>query len=202
MNDDNQDKKAVNEDLEEKDNVTDITEDVKDDSHKGKKRKKIITKELEETISKLQEENTNIKNENAQIKDTLLRQMAEFDNYKKRTQREFSEIIVNANAHLIKDILQVIDELELSLKSTEENKEFDSFYEGIKLIYNKFLDILKEKGLKSIEAVGKEFNTDQHDAVMQMEKEGTPSNLVLEEYQKGYTFNERIIRHSKVVVSK
>ena len=92
--------------------------------------------------------------------------------------------------------------MDLSLKSSEENKEFDSFHEGINLIYTKFLDILKQKGLKSIEAVGKKFDTDHHEAVMQMEKEDTPSNTVIEEYQKGYMLNERILRHAKVVVSK
>lgn len=195
-------KHNVGEDTHSQEEKSDIGKDPKPDTHKSRKRKKPSLKELEKTIMKVEEENTQLKSENAQAKDSLLRQMAEFDNYKKRTQREFSELIANANAQLIKDILQIIDELDLSLKSSEENKEFDSFHEGINLIYIKFLDILKQKGLKPIEAVGKEFDTDHHEAVMQMEKEDTPSNTVIEEYQKGYTLNERILRHAKVVVSK
>ena len=195
-------KHNAGEDTHSKEEKIDTGKDPKPDSYKSRSRKKSSLKELEKTIMRLEEENKQLKTENAQVKDSLLRQMAEFDNYKKRTQREFSELIANANALLIKDILQIIDELDLSLKSSEENKDFYSFHEGINHLYTKFLDILKQKGLKPVESVGKEFDTDHHEAVMQMEKKDTPSNTVIEEYQKGYMLNERILRHAKVVVSK
>ena len=162
---------------------------------KTKKRGKSKVKELEESLSKSLEEN-------ARLNDTLLRNMADFENYKKRIEREFSELILNVNANFVKDILQILDELELSLKSSKENGDFESFYEGITLIYNKFLELLKIKGLKPIESIGKEFDVEMHEAVLQMEKEGHPPNIVIDEYQKGYLFNDRVLRHAKVVVSK
>ena len=76
--------------------------------------------------------------------------MADFENYKKRTEKEFADLISNANTNLIKDILHIVDELELSLKASKENTDYDSFYEGVNLIYTKFLDLLKQKGLKPI----------------------------------------------------
>ena len=161
-------------------------------AHKSRKSK---GKELEEELKK-------VKEQNSELKESLLRKMADFENYKKRTEREFADLISNANTNLIKDILHILDELELSLKASKENTDYDSFYEGVNLIYTKFFDLLKQKGLKPIESVGEEFNVDKHEAVMQKEKEGTPSNIIIEEYQKGYLFNDRVIRHSKVVVSK
>ena len=162
---------------------------------KIKKKGKSKVKELEESLSKVLEEND-------RLKETLLRKMSDFENYKKRIERDFSELILNANANFAKDILQILDELELSLKTSEEKEDLESFYEGITLIYNKFLDLLKKRGLEPIESIGKEFDVEMHEAVLQMEKEGHPPNIVIDEYQKGYLFNGRVLRHAKVVVSK
>ena len=161
---------------------------------KHKKRKSRI-KELEEALSE------GLK-ENAQLKDNLLRRMADFENYKKRVEKEFSEITLKANAEFAKDILQVLDELEISLKKSKENSDFETFYEGINLIYNKFIEILKSKGIQLIESIGKEFDVEKHDAILMMEKEGTPSNIIIDEYQKGYLINDKVLRHAKVVVNK
>ena len=162
---------------------------------KAPKLRKSKSKELEEELKK-------VKEQNSEIKESLLRKMADFENYKKRTEREFTDLISNANTNFIKDILHILDELELSLKASKENTDYNSFYEGVNLIFTKFLDLLKQKGLKPIESVGEEFDVDMHEAVMQKEEKGTPSNIIIEEYQKGYLFNGRVIRHSKVVVNK
>ena len=170
------------------------TDEKKTELKKPKKRKSRI-KELEEALSE------GLK-ENAQLKDNLLRRMADFENYKKRVEKEFSEIILKANADFARDILQVLDELEISLKKPKENSDFETFYKGINLIYNKFIEILKSKGIQPIESIGKEFDVEKHDAILLMEKEGTPSNIIIDEFQKGYLINDKVLRHAKVVVNK
>ncbi len=165
------------------------------DKKKDKKSGKSRIKELQELLSKVSEENKD-------LKDKLLRNMADFENFKKRKSKEFSELSYYISFDFAKDILQILDQLELSLKSSKENGNFDSFYKGVLLIYNNFLEMLNKKGIKPFESVGKEFNVEQHEAVMQVEAEEQSSNIVIEEYQKGYLFNDRILRHAKVVVCK
>ena len=166
----------------------------KQETSKTKKRKRTsVTEKLKKEIEKL-------KTENAEIKDQLLRKAAEFENYKKRTEKEKRELILNANEELIKNILPVIDDLERSLKSKNNND--DSFYKGIELIYSKLMKILSEQGLKKIEAIGTKFDIEKHDAIMQMESKDYDSDYVIDEYEKGYELNGKVIRHSKVVVSK
>ncbi len=139
-------------------------------------------------------------------KEQLLRTLAEFENYKKRTQREIHQILNNANEKLIIELLPVIDDLERSLKAaaavnTDEGA-VRQVVQGFEMIYTKFLQILQRRGLRAMESVGQELNVDYHDALMQAEKADTPPNIILEEFEKGYFLNDKVIRHAKVIVSK
>ena len=137
----------------------------------------------------------------AHWKDLYLRLAAEADNVKKRLIRETAQSVLFANAELIKTILPVIDDLERSLKYSNDTSP-DEFRTGVELIHKKILSILSGAGLEALDAVGKPFDVDEHDALLQVEKEGVGPGVVLEEHEKGYRFHGKVIRHAKVVVSK
>lgn len=136
-----------------------------------------------------------------QYKDMLLRKAAEFDNYKRRIELETANIVRFATESLIDDLLPVLDDFERSLKHGRENKESDALFKGVELIYLKLAKVLEGRGVKTFEAVGKEFSVDYHDALMQMPRNDLPPHMVIEEVEKGYMLNDKVIRHAKVVVS-
>lgn len=136
-----------------------------------------------------------------QLKDQLLRKAAEFDNYKRRTENDFASLTKFAAENIITQLVPVLDDFNRSLKSIKEKAENDSLYKGIELIYAKFLKVLEAQGLKTMDVVGKEFNVDVHDALMQMPRADVPPHTVLEEVEKGYLLFDKVIRHAKVVVS-
>lgn len=159
---------------------------------KAKKQKDSIYKKR---IKKLEEE--------VQLyKDHLLRKAAEFDNYKKRTEKNIADIINNASENLIKELLPVVDDCERTISAMQNTEHCDTLNSAIEMIYNKLIKILEAKGLQPIEAVGKEFDANLHDAMMVKESKDKPENIILEEFEKGYSLNGKVIRHSKVVVSK
>jgi molecular chaperone GrpE len=134
-------------------------------------------------------------------KDQFLRKAADFENFKKRMENEFINITSFANEALIAEILPVLDDLTRSLTAGKARREFGAFYKGVELIHSKLMKILEARGLKPIEALGKEFNVDYHEALMQMPKENVPAHTVIEEVEKGYTLHDKVIRHSKVIVA-
>jgi molecular chaperone GrpE len=134
-------------------------------------------------------------------KDLLYRKAAEFENYKKRAENEVASVVKFANESLIGDLLPVLDDFERSLKAAKTSKEFDSLFRGIEMIYQKLLKNLEKRGIKSFDTVGKEFNVDFHDALLQIPKEDVAPHTVLEEIEKGYTLHDKVIRHAKVIVS-
>lgn len=136
------------------------------------------------------------------LKDQLLRTAAEFDNYRRRSEKEYSNLIRTANSDLIAQLLPILDDLERSISSRTEKTDFDAFFEGVRLVYAKFTKILQNSGLEYIDAVGKEFDPNLHEALLTMERDGHPANIVIEEHLKGYKMNDKVIRHSKVIVSK
>ena len=150
----------------------------------------------EKTVKKLQ-------NELQEEKDKYLRLSADFDNYRKRTLKEKMELSKYAGEEIYLRILPVIDDLERAMKSIEEAKEIEAVKEGILLIYNKFKEYLKQQGVKEIEALHQEFNTDVHEAVTQI-----PANdkklkgKVVDCLENGYYLNDKVIRYSKVVIGK
>ena len=134
--------------------------------------------------------------------DKLLRIQADFDNYKKRLGKERIEFIKFANEDIIIEILKILDDFERAVEAGKTKHDFDVLYKGIEMIYKDLKEFLKQKGLKEIDAKGKPFNPHEHEAMMQEETDEHPEDHVVEEFQKGYRLNDRIIRPSKVKVSK
>ena len=136
-----------------------------------------------------------------QYKDLLLRKAAEFDNYKRRIESETTNIFKYATESLVEDLLPVLDDFERSLKHRKESKDNDALVKGIELIYQKLVKVLEGRGVKTFDTVGKEFSVEYHDALMQIPRTDVPYHTILEEVEKGYTLNDKVIRHAKVVVS-
>lgn len=137
----------------------------------------------------------------AASKDQLLRKAAEFENYKRRSEQNSLNFAKYASESIILELLPIIDDLSRSLKSGKERSENDPFYKGVDLILNKFTKVLESQGVKAIESVGKEFNVDFHDVMMQVPKSGVAPHTIIEEIEKGYFLHDRVIRHAKVVVA-
>jgi len=136
-----------------------------------------------------------------ELTDRLQRQMAEFDNFRKRTEKEKSVMYEIGAKSVVEKILPVIDNFERGLAAMEEQAAGDAFLEGMDMIYKQFLTTLEEIGVKPIEALGAEFDPNLHNAVMHVEDEEADENIVVEEFQKGYTYRDSIVRHSMVKVA-
>ncbi len=133
-----------------------------------------------------------------ELTDKLKRNLAEFDNFRKRTEKEKSSMYVIGARDVIEKILPVVDNFERGLAQAQEG---DAFADGMKMIYKQLMTALEELGVKPIEAVGREFNPDLHNAVMHVEDETVGDNIVVEEFQKGYTYKDFVVRHSMVKVA-
>ncbi|MBQ0000409.1 MAG: nucleotide exchange factor GrpE [Clostridiales bacterium] len=133
-----------------------------------------------------------------ELTDRLMRSMAEFDNYRKRTEKEKSSMYIIGAKEIVEKILPVVDNFERGLKQAAEG---DAFADGMKMIYKQMLTTLEDLGVKPIEAVGQEFNPDFHNAVMHVDDESVGENIVVEEFQKGYTYKDFVVRYSMVKVA-
>ncbi|MGA1790924.1 MAG: nucleotide exchange factor GrpE [bacterium] len=142
------------------------------------------------------------KERNKELYDKYLRLQAEFENFKKRMEREKCEYFKYALERLIKDLIPVFDHLELAIQSAKESKNFESFSEGIQLIYKQLKDILAKEGLSYECSVGEKFDPCKHEAMMHMESADHEPNVVMEEHKKGYFLNDRLIRPAMVTVAK
>lgn len=136
-----------------------------------------------------------------ELTDKLTRQMAEFDNYRKRTEKEKSGMYEIGAKDVIEKILPVIDNFERGLAAVPEDQKEDSFVTGMEMVYKQIMTTLDGIGVKPIEAVGQEFNPDLHNAVMHVEDEELGENIVAEEFQKGYTYRDSVVRYSMVKVA-
>ena len=136
-----------------------------------------------------------------ELKDKLTRQMAEFDNFRKRTEKEKSAMYEIGAKDIIEKILPVVDNFERGLGAVTEEQREDSFVAGMEMIYKQIMTTLDTVGVKAIEAVGNEFNPDFHNAVMHIEDEEVGENIIVEEFQKGYTYRDTVVRHSMVKVA-
>ena len=167
-------------------------EKVTEESKPEKKSKKKLSKT--EQIQELQYQL-------AELNDKYLRLFSEFDNYRKRMNKQMGEVIKTASKQLIEDLLPVLDDFDRSIQALKEHNSSTEALEGVELIYNKFFNILKSKGLEPMDSKGKDFDTDYHDAITQ-----TPApkeelkGKVVDVVEKGYLLNGTIIRHAKVVV--
>lgn len=155
------------------------------------------------TEEKLQKELDEANEKIAVLEDKYLRQVAEFDNYRKRTIKEKAELIKNGGERAIESILPVLDDFERALSNMAKDENAAEIMTGVELIYNKFVGILKQNGLQKIETEGADFNTDFHEAIAIIP---TPDEKmkgkVLDCVQAGYTLNEKVIRHAKVAVGE
>ena len=176
---------------------------------KNKKAKKMKEVEIEdeksneEIIEISTEEKINqLETEVLEFKDKLLRKAAEFENYKRRTENDQMNLLTYAAESFIKKLLPVVDDFERSLQHIEDAQDIDAIKQGIKLIYDKLMKIFHEQGVKKIDSVGKHFDVEYHEALMQRADDSVESHTVLDELEKGYTYNDKVIRHAKVIVSE
>ncbi len=139
---------------------------------------------------------------NNELEDRVKRQMAEFENFRKRTEKEKSVMFEMGARSVIEKLLPVVDNFERGLASTPEDKKSDPVYEGMNLIYKQLMDELDKLGVKPIEALGEEFNPEFHNAVMQEDSEEFEEGIVCKELQRGYTYRDSVVRHSMVAVAK
>ena len=136
-----------------------------------------------------------------ELTDRVKRQMAEFDNFRKRTEKEKASMDQIGAREVIEKILPVVDNFERGLATVPEEDATNPYAEGLEKIYKQLMTVLDELGVKAIEAVGQEFNPDFHNAVMHVEDEDAGENVVVEEFQKGYLYKEQVVRHSMVKVA-
>ena len=161
---------------------------------KNGKKEKAKIEELEKKVAELEEKT-------AKDRDDYIRLMAELDNYRRRTSQEKLELVSMASMETIKGLLPVLDDCERALKVLLESNDSDAAKEGTELIYSKLMSYLKTKGLAVIEAAGKDFDTDLHEAVAQFPvQDETQKGKVFDVVQTGYTLNGKVIRFAKVVV--
>lgn len=139
----------------------------------------------------------------ADMKDKYLRQAAEFDNFRKRTAKERLELIQTAGKEVITSLLEVLDDSERAQKQIDNSQDLQALKDGVNLVFSKFRNILQSKGLKPMESIGTDFDPDKHEAITEIP--APTENLkgkVLDEVEKGYYLNDKIIRFAKVVVGK
>jgi len=163
---------------------------------------------VEEEVISEKEELEKLQAEIEAARDRMLRTAAEFENYKKRAEREKNEFMKYIATEFVTDLLPIMDNLERAIDSTDQEvnknanaQSFESFREGVKLIYKQLQDVLTRRGVTQIEAVGKPFDPNVHEAVMQTPSDKYPENIVAEEFQKGYMLHDRVIKASVVSVS-
>ena len=158
---------------------------------------------MEEVISKKEsKKHINYKKELEALNEKYLRLLAEYDNFRKRSAREIENIFKTATVNLIKEVLPILDNLDLATEHKDNKTTLEEYVKGITLIEDQLRDILARSGLEHIEVVGKPFDPNLHDAVMQIESDEYESGIVTSETQKGYMFSSTVIRHPKVIVSK
>lgn len=134
-----------------------------------------------------------------ELTDKVRRQMAEFENFRKRSEKEKTQMYEVGAKGILEKILPVVDNFERGLKGMEESE--DPFAQGMQMIYKQLMTSLEEAGVKAIEAVGQEFNPDFHNAVMHVEDDEFGENEIVEEFQKGYMYHDSVLRHSMVKVA-
>ncbi len=184
--------------MEEKKNEENKSDVENTDKGKGRKKKSTEKKEITGLKSKIEE----LEKEVSELKDALLRKAAEFENYKRRTENDQMNLLKYAAEGFIAKILPVYDDLERSIKHFEDSDNVKSIKEGLQLVFNNFTKILNEQGVKRIEAKGKPFDFNYHEALMQQPSGDLPPNTVLEEIEPGYIYKDKVLKHSKVIVSR
>ncbi|MEE9430426.1 MAG: nucleotide exchange factor GrpE [Melioribacteraceae bacterium] len=179
--------KSEEKEIEIKDETNLEEEILEDEATEDKVEEEVSVEKLEETIKEL--------------KDTVLRKAAEFENYKRRTNSEQQDLWKYAAESFIIKILPVYDDLQRSIEHLDESN-LDSIKDGLKLVTDKFAKALDEQGIKKIEAQGKTFDVDYHEALLQQPSKDVEPNTVIQEVEAGYLYKDKVIKHSKVIVSQ
>lgn len=172
-----------------------VTDEAAENEAEGKEKKKksLLGKSKDKKADKLQEKVT-------ELEDRVKRQMAEFDNFRKRTEKEKSAMFETGAKSVVEKILPVVDNFERGLAGLSEEEAKQPFAEGMNMVYKQLISELEKLEVKPIEAVGCEFNPELHNAVMQVESDEYESGIIAQELQKGYTYRDSVVRHSMVAV--
>ena len=165
-----------------------------------------MSEEMDETMSSTPEHDENplekAERERDEYKEMVLRKSAEFENFRRRTQKEKQDLIEYANEHLIIKMLPVVDDLHTALEAAQKSQDTESFLKGVEMIYAKAIKIFEDAGVVPIAtAPGEPFNVEMHEALAHMPSNDAPEGHILQEIQKGYRLREKVIRHTKVVTS-
>ncbi|MCX7820201.1 MAG: nucleotide exchange factor GrpE [Brevinematales bacterium] len=185
---------------------------MKGEKHHSCEEKKIEKNEeiqIEE-VEKLKEENNKLKQEIEELKckvseldDAYRRKVADFDNYRKRMLKQLEESETEGIKKIAKELLPIVDNFEKALNTSAENKDFDSLFNGLKIIYSLMGEVFGKFNIKPFESKGVEFDHNLHEAVMMEERDDVEFNqTVIEEYEKGYLLGDNVLRHAKVKVAK
>lgn len=167
---------------------------------KTQKESKLVVK-LEKKIESAENKINEVKTERDTLKEKNIRLLAEFDNYKRRTVNEKSDILKYASKKLVKDILPIMDDLQRTIDSSQNSKNVSKLLDGIKLVKDNFEKMLNDNDICSFKSIGEKFDAEIHDALMSKETEAE-DGVILEEFEKGYKYHDKIIRHAKVIVNK
>ncbi|SEG20571.1 molecular chaperone GrpE [Butyrivibrio sp. Su6] len=202
-------KKQVSE--QEKEVLENIMEDLEKEAKEKEaaENKESASEEVKEEAEKSEEKEPSKKEKKDPLKekldelnDRLIRQVAEFDNFRKRTDREKAQMFEQGQGSVLEKLLPIVDNFERGLAAVPEDEKDGAFADGMNKIYKQLIKQLEDLGVTPIEAVGKEFDPNLHNAVMQVESEEYESGIVAQELQKGYKFHDTVLRHSMVGVSK
>ena len=178
------------------------TEDVKPEEKTSDKPEKAEEAPKKKNPFARKEKKDPLKEKVDELNDKVMRQMAEFDNFRKRTEKEKAQMFEQGQSNVLEKLLPVIDNFERGLATVPEDEKDGAFADGMNKIYKQIVKQLEDLGVTPIEAVGKEFDPNLHNAVMQVESEEFESGIVAQELQKGYMFHDTVLRHSMVAVSK
>ena len=176
------------EDMAKEEGEAEVKEEAKEEK-KDKKKKEKTDKKQEALKQRIEE-----------LEDRVKRQMAEFENFRKRTEKEKTMMFETGARNVIEKILPVVDNFERGLAAVPEDEKDNAFVQGMEMIYKQMMTELENMQVKPIPAVGEEFNPDFHNAVMQVESEEYESGVIAQELQKGYTYRDSVVRHSMVAV--
>ncbi|PJA97364.1 MAG: nucleotide exchange factor GrpE [Ignavibacteriales bacterium CG_4_9_14_3_um_filter_34_10] len=192
MKDKNELKNESKEKIEEE-NIQSVSEQETQDNTDANREK--ANEEHVERIRELEEKNK-------ELNDRLLRRLAEFENYKKRSDAEKLSLLEYAGEKLVLKIIPVYDDLQRSLLHIEDEKNIQAIKDGLQMVLDKFTKVFEEIGIKKMETKGKEFDFNFHEALLQQPADNIPANTVIDEVEPGYFYKDKVIKHAKVIVSQ
>lgn len=194
----NQDIEEVKAAVEEQEGKEEVKEEIKEkEDGAGEDKEKAVEEQSEKSAGEEKKKPSPME----ELNDKMMRTLAEFENFRKRSEREKAQMFEVGAKSVIEKILPVIDNFERGLAAISEEEKQSPFAEGINMVYKQMLGVFDEIGVKPIEAVGTEFNPDFHNAVMMVDDDSFESNMVCEELQKGYMYKDSVVRHSMVKVA-